>query len=226
MRVRHAALCLIAASAIAGGSVRAQAPAPAQAPTPAETPPPAPVQAVAPDSARAAPPIMTSMARASWLSNRPLLQVGDIVTVILDEQTSARERTSKVATANRGQRASFSADADGESVVGATGFRTGMETGSNAQGEANRQGDLTGILSARIVSLSANGVARIEGVKKVTIDGREQEISLSGSIRLEDLAPSNVIYSSRIADASISYKGKDVGPRLGILGKIIGIIWP
>jgi flagellar L-ring protein precursor FlgH len=172
------------------------------------------------------PALTTSATRASWLSNRPVLHVGDIVTVILDEQTNATERNSWTASANRGQAATFSAVADGKSVVGATGFKTGMQSSQQNRGEANRQGDLTGVLSARIVSIEANGVARIEGAKTVTIDGREQQMNLTGSIRLDDVAPSNVVHSSRIADASIQYKGKDVAPKHGIIGKIIAIIWP
>jgi flagellar L-ring protein precursor FlgH len=219
MRIPSGAIVAIVAMTVTGGAARAQAP---------ETAPAAP--AAAPDSAGARPipkpPAAMSSARAAWLSNRPLLRAGDIVTVILDEQTSARERTSWIASADRGQTANFNLDADGESVVGATGLRTGMQSNQRDQGEANRQGDLTGVLTAQIVSVAENGVARIEGSKKVTIDGRQQQMSLTGSIRLEDVAPSNVIHSSRIADATINYKGKNVSPKRGILGKILGIIWP
>ena len=176
--------------------------------------------------APAARPAPAPSARAAWLSNRPFLREGDIVTVILDEQTSARESNSWVASAERGQKATFGVDADGKVVVGATGFRTGMQSNQRDQGEANRQGDLYGTLSARIVSVSENGVARIEGNKKVMIDGREQLMNLTGFIRLEDVAPSNIVHSSRIADADISYKGKDVAPKHGIIGKILAIIWP
>lgn len=184
----------------------------------------------APDSAAArvvAKPAPTiSATRASWLSNRPVLRIGDIITVVLDEQTTASERTTWTTSANRGQTASFSAMADGKSAVGATGLQTGMQSSQRDQGAANRQGDLSGTLSARIVSIAENGVAQIEGKKSVTIDGRQQLMSLAGSIRLEDIAPGNIVHSSRIADANIDYRGKALSPKLGILGKIIGIIWP
>jgi flagellar L-ring protein FlgH len=183
-----------------------------------------------PDSAAAKivakPPTTISATRASWLSNRPVLRVGDIVTVVLDEQTTASERTTWTASANRGQNATFSATADGKSAVGATGLSTGMQSSQRDQGATNRQGDLSGTVSARIVSISENGVAQIEGKKSVTIDGRQQLMSLAGSIRLEDVAPGNIVHSSRIADATIDYRGKAISPKLGILGKIIGIIWP
>ena len=45
-------------------------------------------------------------------------------------------------------------------------------------------------------------------------------------IRTEDVTCSNTVLSSRIAEAVITYKGKKIGPRTGILGKILAILWP
>ena len=184
---------------------------------------PALAQGAAADSAAAA---RRPMARASWLSDRTPLRAGDILTVVIDEQTSARERVSNEATGRRGQTARFKAVADGEDAVGTTEIGTGMQADSRDIGEAARQGDLVGVISVQVVSVEANGVARIEGAKTVTVDGRAQEISVKGSVRPEDVSSDNVIYSSRIAGGEISYKGKKIGPRMGIIGKILSIIWP
>ena len=45
-------------------------------------------------------------------------------------------------------------------------------------------------------------------------------------VRAEDVSSANMVPSSRIADAVISYKGKKIAPRSGILGKILSILWP
>lgn len=164
--------------------------------------------------------------RASWVSNRPVLAAGDIVTVIVDEATTARERTSTSASADRSQKATLGAVLDGETAFGDSRIQTGMDTGSRDVGEAARQGGLSGTLSARIVEIAPSGTARIEGTKKITIDGRTQEMTLRGTIRLADVSPPNFVYSSRIADSEISYKGHKMGPRLGIIGKILSIVWP
>ncbi|MDM7913670.1 MAG: flagellar basal body L-ring protein FlgH, partial [Candidatus Eisenbacteria bacterium] len=55
---------------------------------------------------------------------------------------------------------------------------------------------------------------------------RQQQVMLSGSIRTADIPSSNIIYSERIADLQISYKGKKLAPRAGILGRILSMLWP
>ena len=58
------------------------------------------------------------------------------------------------------------------------------------------------------------------------MDGRRQQMTLRGFVRPEDVSPQNVVLSSRIADAAISYRGNGIGPRRGILGGIAAFFWP
>jgi flagellar L-ring protein FlgH len=178
--------------------------------------------AAAPDSnaARGGPPVP----RASWISDRVPLRVGDLLTVVVDEQTAARERVSRVAVGNRSQRNSLSADMNDDNQ--AYRFNFGMDTDSRDVGEANRAGDLTAVLSVRVVQIEENGIAHIEGKKSVTVDGRAQEIALKGVVRPQDVSRSNTVLSSHVAEAVITYKGKKIGPRTGIIGKILGMLWP
>jgi flagellar L-ring protein precursor FlgH len=163
--------------------------------------------------------------RASWVSDRVNLHVGDIVTVLIDEQTAARERVTQMGTTKRSLRAQLAADANGEEAVGATGIEGTWDGNSKDVGEANRQGNLIGVVSARVIDID-RGVAEIKGEKTVTVDGREQIMTLHGFVRPEDVSPTNHIFSGFLADASITYKGKKMGAKTGILGKILSIIWP
>jgi len=219
-------------------------PAGAQAPEPASgSPPPAGTQgtqsaqppaesAPATESAPAEEPAPVAVAaglsptRASWLSNRVPLRVGDVVTVFVEEQTAARERVAQVGTAQRSQRSTLQAVVDAEDALGRSAIESGVNSDSRDIGEAGREGGLYGTISVMVTEILPNGTARIEGTKKVTVDGREQEITLSGLIRPEDLSARNIILSSRIAGAQISYKGKKIGPRMGIVGKILSMLWP
>lgn len=162
--------------------------------------------------------------RASWLSDRMSLRPGDLLTVVVDERTAARERVSKIATGNREQRGIIRATLDTDNMN--YGVTTGLDKNSRDVGEANRQGDLTAVLSVRVVRLEDNGLARIQGSKHVTVDGRLQEVTIEGVIRTQDIERSNMIRSDRIAEAVITYKGKQIGPRSGILGSILGMLWP
>lgn len=165
--------------------------------------------------------------RATWFSDSRSFRVGDLIMVVVDERVSASERSSRVAQGQRQQTADggLSGDGLGLSALGLD-FNSGMKRNSRDIGETNREGDLTAFLSVRIVGMDANGNLEIEGQRSVKVDGRTQAITLTGVVRSEDVSASNHILSSRIADAEISYEGKSIAPRTGILGKILSILWP
>ena len=178
-------------------------------------------------AASVAPPVIVRPARASWLSDRLPLRVGDVLTIVVDEATRANERVSTIATGDRSFRADLNAGVGEDAMVGpAKSFGSGVRNNSRDVGEAGRTGDLTTVLSVRVTAVESNGVARITGSKKVTVDGRVQDITLSGAVRAEDVSARRLVRSSSIADAVITYNGKNITPKRGILGRIVGILWP
>jgi flagellar L-ring protein precursor FlgH len=164
------------------------------------------------------------VSRADWLSDRVPIGVGEILTVVVDEQTAARERVSQVAIGNRTLRGSLKADLDGDAHAGGVSSDLGRQ--SHDTGEASRTGDLTAVLSVRVVGVESGGVLRVEGRRDVTVDGRQQLVTLSGVVRAEDVTSARTVLSSRIAEAVITYKGRKIGPRAGIIGSILSVLWP
>lgn len=174
-----------------------------------------------------APPVPPPAPRAAWFSDRLPVRVGDLVTIVVDEATTASERVSTAASADRGQRARLGAGVDEDVRLGpAMDFNTGLQSSSRDVGEAARRGQLAAVLTVRVVSIDAAGIATVEGAKKVMVDGRTQQVELKGRVRAEDISAGNLVSSSRIADAEITYSGKKIGPRTGILGKLLSIFWP
>lgn len=184
--------------------------------------------AAAPDSAASATAVAAANPqRASWLSDRQPLTIGSLITIVVDEATEANERVSTAASADRSQRASLGVGVSEDVRLGPSKeFSTGMEQSSRDVGQAGRSGDLVAVLSVRVTGIDAVGNAKIEGQKVVSVDGRKQQVTLHGVIRPDDVLPDNTVFSSRVADAVITYKGKKIGPRQGILGKILSILWP
>ncbi len=193
-------------------------------PLSAQSPPPAGADTAA---QLAVIPAASSQPRAGWFSDRFPLRAGALLTIVVDEATAASERVSTRATADRGQRAQIGVGLDPANRLGpAKDFRTGLESSSSDVGESGRRGQLTAVLTVRVLEIDANGVATIEGTKNVVVDGRTQQVKLRGLVRAEDVSSRNLVSSSRIADAVITYDGKKIGPRSGILGKILSILWP
>ena len=185
----------------------------------------APDSATVPDSAATPAPVRPP--RASWLSDRLPLRVGDLVTVVVDEQTAANEHVSQIATGNRSQRADLNAGIGTDSRIGPNkSFGTGMTSGSRDVGDAGRTADFTAVLTVRIVEIAPNGVAKISGSKKVTVDGRVQDVTLTGVIRAADVDAHNQVRSDRLADVVLTYKGKKIAPKAGFLGSFLAKLWP
>ncbi len=170
---------------------------------------------------------LSRRSRASWLTDKRIVPVGSIVTVVVDERTTARERTSRVASANRRNSMGLTiASPDVTLPISSAQFGASSDAQSRNTGEANRRGDLSSIFTVSVVGVEPTGNLRIEGTRTIEIDGRAQEWELSGIIRPTDLSADNIVPSSRIANAEIHYKGQDIGPSKGIISKILGIFWP
>jgi flagellar L-ring protein FlgH len=203
--------------------------APAAAPTTPAAAAPARGAGAAAATVAAAPAAVPSLGtRASWLSDRRPLHIGDILTVLVAESTSASEQTATNATANRAFDAQLNVNTGNTSIlVGPQKeLASGLSNNSQEEGDASRQGNLTATLAVKIIAIDAMGNAQIEGSKFVQIDGRQQEVKISGLVRADDVTYDDQISSTRIANATISYKGKTIKPKQGFIGKIVSLLWP
>jgi flagellar L-ring protein precursor FlgH len=148
--------------------------------------------------------------------------------VVVDEQTVSREHVSTIATGDRSQKAGL--NASGVSPLNVVGpvkeFASALSNASRNTGEAGRTGGLSAVLTVRVTGFEPNGAARIEGQKSVSTDGRLQEVTLKGIVRPQDVTADNKVLSSRIANSVITYKGKKIAPKSGLLGGILNMLWP
>jgi len=55
-----------------------------------------------------------------------------------------------------------------------------------------------------------NDQLKLEGQRKVVINGEEQTTVLSGVVRRTDILSDNTVFSYLISDATISFKGRGV----------------
>lgn len=183
---------------------------------------PAAAQNAAPDAGAAG----RAASRASWLGDERAFSVGEILMVVVDEQTVASEKTNSSQNSTRNEQNNISVSASTKPVPTAAAFASQAGATSQQTGSSNRQGQLTATLSVRVTQINADGSLKIEGKRDVVVDGRRQQMTLTGLVRPEDVSPQNVVPSSRIANASISYKGNGMGPHHGIIGWILGLFWP
>jgi flagellar L-ring protein precursor FlgH len=197
------------------------------APLAAQNAPPAPAQTQAPPAVQPAVATTVTTSRANWFSDKRALRVGDLVTIVVDETVNASESQNQNASSKRSQDMGLNLNVSPTVKIGPQkGFQSGLANDSRNTGQAGRAGDLSAVISVRIVSIEPTGLAHIKGQKTVAVDGRNQVIDLEGVVRPEDVSAQNTVPSSRIAESVISYKGKKIGPAKGILGSILSIFWP
>jgi len=77
-------------------------------------------------------------------------------------------------------------------------------------GTASQTGAFTASLSARVIEVLPNGNLVIQGTKDVTIAKEHQSMVIRGVIRTTDIAPTNVVLSTSIADMEVSFEGKGI----------------
>jgi len=219
------ACAAIASAAIAGASV-----AGAQAPSTtarAGTQAPAGGQAAG-QSAQSTPPLTSTAVagRQSWLSDRRDFHLGDIVTVLVDEYTLTSLDKEVNATENR-QRGL------GLGINTPTSNKTyGINSNNNNQSQNSgldaRTNRLTTEMSARVVAIAPNGVMQLKGNKIIKVEESKVNLTLTGWVRVQDVAPDNSVQSFRMADADLDYQAE--GPlgkaKSGIIGRLLGAFWP
>lgn len=140
----------------------------------------------------------------SFVSDKKALAVGDIVTLIIVESSEA-------STAN-GSRVNkdFNIEAGYAVPNSSRSGQVGMGLDRSSDQGAQRSGSLTAAITARVVDITPNGLLWIVGSQKISVDGEEQLIDVSGWVRDIDISRDNTVLSSRLSDSRISYSGYDV----------------
>ena len=135
--------------------------------------------------------------------------LGDIITVMLDESTSA----TKNATADLSKQNDAILDpvtmGGEELVVDNSSLSYGLNNANNFSGSsaANQSNNLSGTITVEVVDVLNNGNLVIRGEKWLTLNTGNEYIRLSGVIRPDDIGAENMIASNRISNARIEYSG-------------------
>jgi flagellar L-ring protein precursor FlgH len=171
-------------------------------------------------SAGAGEALWDSEAGGSLFANVKAHRPGDLLTVIITENSSASS-DAKTATDNEHK----TAGGPGEGALNFIplwGFQ--QKTTYDGQGNTTRKGQLSAVMSVRIIEELPGGMFRVEGHREIKRNGETEQMTLSGIIRSRDITPDNTINSGAIADAVIHYEGNgDVanGNEPGFLTRLI-----
>ena len=173
---------------------------------------------------------------AEMFSNPKARRIGDILTIKIVEASSATNKASTTTDRSSG----ISAKVDGlfnlENEISASksfnpfsAVAGSLSSDFEGTGATQRSGALNAYMTARVVDTLPNGNLIIEGNREVRVNAENQLITLTGIIRSRDISADNVIMSTYIADARISYSGSGVlndRQRPGWLMRVLDKVWP
>lgn len=154
------------------------------------------------------------------------LNVGDILTVTLEEATSASKN------------AESSINKDNEisildpRILGRENIDLGtnvdLERDFQGAAEADQSNSLAGNITVTVTEVLPNGVLHIRGEKWLSLTNGDEYIRLTGLVRPQDISPDNTVASNRIADARIAYGGTgdfDQANQMGWLSRFFNSEW-
>jgi len=178
-----------------------------------------------------------------WSGNRGLFtdakarEVGDLLTILVSEQTNATRSLGTKKSRSSAHTTQLNAMLGYETSLSqknpnfkpGAAFDIANSKTFDGSGSTNNSDTLTASVTAVVTHVYPNGNMRVQGRRQVTINQQPQELTFSGIVRPNDIAPDNTISSSKVAQAIIGYGG---GGELasvaheGWVGRTLEQIWP
>jgi flagellar L-ring protein precursor FlgH len=146
----------------------------------------------------------------AWFGRGRNFQVGDIITVLLNESTQAnRSQNSEV---NRDTSNTIIPSGMNTKLGGMSGYLGGLNLNSStndskSKGTADHNASLTGSIAVTVTEVLSNGNLVVRGEKKLGLSEGTEVIQVSGVIRPQDIGPNGTVQSLRLANAQIAYRG-------------------
>ncbi len=155
-------------------------------------------------------------------------RVGDPVTILLIENTTAAKSVNSKNSKSGG--ASILPPTAGPlSFLNPDALKASSNSSFNGGGNAAQTSTLASTLSVTIAEVRPNGTALVRGEKQMKLSQGDEWVRFSGIIRLADIDQENTIPSPRVADARIEYSGKGAlmrSSKQGWLGRFFNLISP
>lgn len=156
-------------------------------------------------------------------------QVGDVLTVTLNEQVSASKNASS--NTSRSSSSSFSPDLlpDAIDKLAEYGLSVSADTEFLGRGASEANNRFTGTITVTVQQVLANGNLLVSGEKQIAINQGTEFIRFSGVVNPRAIKVDNTVPSNKVASARMEYLGDGYiadAQRMGWLQRALLWIWP
>ena len=155
---------------------------------------------------------------------------GDALTVVIEENASATNRTSTTTAKSNELEVDSAIPGAGNLLdfIPLHSLDSEFDNQYRGSGSTTRSANVRARITVNVVALKPNGDLVLEGVRTVKINGETEAIYLSGSISPSMVRTDNTVRSSSIADLQVEYTGKGTitqGTRPGVLVRFVNWIF-
>jgi flagellar L-ring protein precursor FlgH len=153
----------------------------------------------------------------TFFGDQRAARVGDILTVQIDIDDSARTQNTTTTSRTSGQTMGvphlFGLESSlGKILPGGFDPSTAIETASTSNkagaGAVTRSEKISLTIAAVVTGVLPNGNMIIQGTQEVLTNGELRRLTVSGIVRPEDISAANTIRHTQIAEARIAYGGR------------------
>lgn len=146
------------------------------------------------------------------VSDKRASKVGDLLSIIVQENNSTTKDTSTKTSRGSSIDASISSflySPNASSFLTHNGALPAMKLDSTSTfdggGKINNSERIIARISVRVIDVLPNNTLVIEGRRQTAFAGETQDIILRGMVRPEDISPQNTVFSYNVADSSIRF---------------------
>jgi flagellar L-ring protein precursor FlgH len=169
--------------------------------------------------------------RAYLFADTASRHVGDLVTIIISENTDVENRDQR--KMNKSAETKFNLDFSSGGDLGEGEGNLDINKSSSRAFNGNSQFDVEqeflDRITVEVVDIQPNGNLVLGGRRKRLVAGEQRTLIVSGIARAVDISPDNTIRSQHIANFQVCYEGD--GPqtsftRQGWAGRFLNKVWP
>ncbi len=132
--------------------------------------------------------------------------VGDIVTILIIESTTGSQQSNLKSSGKSSLKADGSITGNLTSVLPLIGASSSFENNQTDQAGTAQKDGLTGKLTAVVTDILPNGNLKIQGRRRLEVNGESYLLDVKGLVRPKDIASDNMVFSYNLANVEIAYK--------------------
>lgn len=152
-----------------------------------------------------------ALAQLSVFADPKADAMGDLLTVVLVERTSAHRQSNWNNQSNAGIGAA--ADVSSSDLTGRFALDARFNKEARNRNSSSQEDLLQGTITARVVDVDPTGNLVIEGERKLSVNGETHLLRVSGIVRPIDVRSNNSVRSPDIANADIEYRRSGIHRR-------------